>query len=646
MDYKDFEPGSQAASARGDVGYWWKEEDAAERGQYLVAAAQKLRDDDQTNQRSQSNLRHAALYGNFEAASFNVRDYTRQSSLPQNKISLNVVVSCVDTLAAKVSKTRPRPMFTTSGASFRKQRAARLLDKFVRGLFYEAQFHEVAKDVFMDGCIFDAGAMKVYLDANGKIVFERTFPEELFLDAADARYGAPRQLFQRKLIAKEVLCAEYADDAKALEAILATKPPADAYDRGFGDCVEVWEGWHLRSSKQTKDGHHVIAVQGGELFHEEWKFDFFPFAFFRFSKRQLGFWGQGLAERLTGIQVEINRLIRSISEQLRRRGRGRVYLPIDSKIPKDQLRNAIGDIVEFAGPNPPVIDNANAVAAEEFAQLDRLYERAFQEAGISELSAGAKKPSGLDAAVALREFNDIESERFALVGQSWENLPLLATKIAVQLIDANRKAYRVGAPGRRHVEWVDWKEIDLKADEYVIQMFPVSSLPLTPSHRYQRVKEMRADGFIDQATAERLIDMPDIEAETKLALAAYDDVDATIGAILDFDEPRFVAPDEFTNLPLLVERASAAYLRAKHQEDIEPNRISMLIDLIDQASAILSPPQAAVGAPPAMPGSGMQVPAAPMMAPPGGAGDVSLTGGGDISVGPPPPTAVQPLIQQ
>jgi hypothetical protein len=622
IDYTSFDKQNpkHAHNFEGHSGHWWKESRPLERAQLLVAAADELKE--RSTERSQSNLRHAKLYGNFDAVGFGVRDYTKAASAPTNKIALNVVASCVDTLNAKIAKNRPRPSFQTDGGNWKMQQKAKRLDKFTRGLFYEAKIYQVAPEVFLDSLIFDIAAMKVFIDpGTRRLKFERIFPDELFVDDTDGLYGTPRQLFQRKIVAKELLLAEFGEDKALCEVICAAKPPADAFHRGFGDCVEVWEAWHLPSGPDADDGLHVIAMQGAELFKEEWKRDYFPFAFQRFTKRRLGFWGQGLVERLSGIQVEINRLLRSITEQLRRKGRGRIFVPIGSKVVPAHMTNGIADIVFYAGNHPPVIDSSNAVAQEEFMQLERLRSWAYQEAGISELSAGAKKPSGLDAAVAMREFNDIETERFAMQGKNYEQFFLDATEIALDLInEASESGYKVRMPDRRFVEEIDWKDIDFKRDAYVMQMFPVSSLPQTPSHRLQRVRELMADGFVaDKGEARRLLDFPDLDAESHVATAALDDVDATISRILDDPKPKLIPPDEFQNLPLLVQRAQAAYLRGKNH-GAEPERLNMLRRLIDQASNLLlkaqePPPQAA----PPM-GPEMMPPGGPGMMGPGGPG--------------------------
>jgi hypothetical protein len=620
---KTYKSSSEAEKAKkgliaqyGDI-RWWDLKDEDERNKSLMTMATAL--EDASAERQQANLRHARLYENVELDSLTGTDYAaalvRQALYGAGVMRLNVIAACEDTLAAKITKNRPRPNFLTSGASWKSQQKARRLDKWMRGVFYETQVHEKSKPVAMDGFTFGTGFLHVYMNAKKRIECERVIPDEVFIDDTDGMYGKPRVLLRKKRIQREVLVAMF---PKKAQDIYEADPPEG--EPGIKDArtpsVDVWEAWHLPSAEGAGDGLHIIAIDGCELACDPWELDCFPFIPFRFKDRTLGYWGKGIAESLVGIQVELNRLILSISEQLRRKGKSRVFVQMGSKVNPNHLTNGIGDIVYYTG-QPPVVDNSNVVSPEEFMQVDRLYQKAFQEVGISELSAAAKKPSGLDAAVALREYSDIESERFALVHQKWEQFFLDFASLCIEMVSTfSADGYKTKMPGRRTTTEIDWQDIQLAKDAYVMQMFPVSSLPQTPSARYAKVKEMQQDGMISKPVAQRLLEFPDIEAEMNLGNAAIDDVDATISKILDDAKPELEPVEPFQNIDLLIERATASYLFAKHFPDIEEERLSMLRTLISSASqtkanlmAPPAPPPGAMGPP------GMGAPPPPMPGP-------------------------------
>lgn len=649
MDYrdfkgkKDFRPEDNKDTTEEAGEFWWGIEDKEQAGHNLFMAAEAL--EDAASARHMLNLVHARLYGNFDIAGFGARDYNRTASFSllgntTAKLSLNVVASCIDTLAAKICKNKPRPMFVTDGASWPMQQKAKKLNQFGNALFHESRVHEAGTAVTMDKYMYGTGALHAYIDKKThKLKFERAFIDDFLVDDADGVYGSPRQLIRKKLVNRAALMALYPQHADIIRE--ASTHDEDKTIRGNVDVCEVWEAWYLPSFKGAGDGRHMVIVSTGCLEAEEWKLDCFPFVFTRYRKRTLGFWGQGIAEILTGIQVSLNRTFRSIDEQIRRKGKGRILYPINSVDPA-LFDNSVAAHIPYKGNTPPTVDNAPAVSQDELAHAQNLYQKAFQEVGISELSAASKKPSGLDAAVALREFNDIETERFILEGKSHEQMYMDAMELALELIRATGgKGYKVKLPNKRFLIDIDWKDIDLERDQYVLQMFPVSSLPSTPSARLQRVEELRAGGYIDMPEAKRLLDFPDIDAEMNLANSSADDVDACISMILDDAKPKIPPIEVYQNLDMIITRATANYLFAKHH-DCDEDRLRMLRDYINQATAMKVQSIQAM-APPPPPAAGGPAGLGPSAAPgPGGGPAVNNTNNVEIPLQP----AVPPVIGQ
>ena len=598
---------------------WWEvpDEDVAK---HVCDVGSALEQND--SDRQAALIRHMRLYENLDLAIASGSGFAeavvRQIVMQSGYLSLNVGATCVNTLTAKVTKNRPRPFFLASGTSWKNQIKARNLDKWCKGYMYQTKFFQKARPVFVDGCEFGTGFLKVFEGDTGKLACERTFPGEILIDRLDGRDGAPRQLFQEKWVSRDVLtrlypkmAAEIAEAGKR-ERIEST---VDAAPEVVENTIKVLEAWHLPSGTGADDGKHVICIEGACLMKEQWKIDKFPFVVYRFQKRTLGFDGKGVIETVQPIQVELNKGLRSISQQMRRKGKGRTWVQIGSKVVIGNMTNNDGGDIGYYTGAAPTVDNNNAIAQEEFGWIDRLYQKAFQEIGISELSAAAKKPSGLDAAVALREYSDIESERFAPQHQDWEQFSMDFVDLSIDLITKQYgwEAYKVLVPGRRDTLEVDWANIDLDRDSYAMQMWPVSSLPQTPSAQYQRAKEMMQDGFIDKTVAQRLLNFPDVGMEENLLNAMLDDADATISAILDDDEPKLMPLEPYQNLDLIIERGTAWYLFARHRNCPE-DRLSLLRQLIDSATAA----KVKLMAPPPMPGAmpGMP-PGAPPMGPPG-----------------------------
>ncbi len=615
-DYTDFESSSSPKGKKrkkgkvdpveeaGKAAFWWKEPNKEYRARCLVDAAEALHKDQST--RRSLNLLHARLYGNFDMSGFGAREYMRGSVAASTKIAFNITESATDTLASKISKHRPKAAALTDGAKWSEQQKAKRLGRFVEGCFAHAKVYDKDDLIFIDACVFGTGGYKLIMDDDGKVNLERVWLDEMLVDEADARYGAPRQMFQGKLCHRERLAAQFPEHA---DVIRDCKPPNGVEQGGFGDMIQVWEGWHLPSSKTSADGCHSICLEDGtELLYEKWTMNRFPFVFFNFKPRLLGFWGQGVAEMLTGIQLEINRLVRSTSEQLRRKGRGTTWVPLAAKVPPEHFTNAIGNVNYYNGSTPPTIDNQNHVAPEEFQQLDRLWAKGLQIAGVSEMSVSAKKPAGLDAGVAIREWEEIESERFSKQHQRWDAFHVELAEAMLDFVRAfGGPKYITRYEHKKFMETIKWSDVKHEAGEYSLKMYPSSSFPGTPAARRQAVKELEADGTIDKPTALKLLDFPDLEAETNLGNASRDDVDALIEQALEGENIEM--PDKYTNLDQLVERGTAMYLFARnHGADDEA--LDALSALIDAAAAksiaakqpIMPPQPTALPMPGAMPG--------------------------------------------
>jgi hypothetical protein len=623
MDYRDFKsdsgrtPESDKEAALRE-GYWWMAEDDTKAARSLQTTGEALASDNKP--RSTERLVHARLFTNREMSGFAGNQYARAVATTRigespSRITFNVIASCVETLVSKVTKNKPRPSFLTDGGSWEMQQKAKQLTKFMNAVFYETKVHEKAIASTRDATVFGDGFLHVFINAKGRIECERVMPDEILVDDSDALHGSPRQLVRHKSVDLMVLLDTFGDTQEKRLAILsATVRTGDVSRRGRSDMVDVWEGWYLPCGNNK--GRHVIAVNNVALVDEVWTLECFPFVQMHYRDPVVGFWGQGVAEILVGIQVEMNKLVRSISEQLRRKGRGRIFYPKNSINP-EHLDNSVAPTIAYTGGVPPTVDNGAVVSPDEFAQIDALYQRAFQIVGTSELSAQGKKPSGLDAAVALREFNDIETERFAFFVMAYERFFMRFSELCLDLIrEAGGNGYKVRLPNKRFLVELDFADIGLEKDDYVMQMFPVSSLPSTPGARLQRVEELRAGGYIDMPTAKKLLDFPDVDTEMNLANAADDDADASISMILDRPEPQMPDLEPYQDIDKVISRGTASYLYAKHH-GCDEERLDMLRQYINMATAkkleMMAPPPEAMTPmsqgvpPPVTPGAGSPV---------------------------------------
>lgn len=595
---------------------WWSDTDNPVLASSLIAVAKAI--DNRQQSRAVKNLRNARLYANMELSTLRAYSSAPKSTLTKNKIKLNVCKSAVNTLAAKIAKNKPRPLFLTEDGNYDEQRRAELLTQYTTGQFNTAKTYAEGQTAFVDAAVFGTGAIKIYR-TDKEVRTERVLIDEILVDDVDGVYGTPRSLFQRRYIHKEVLIEQFPEHAEAIESAFDNLRKVGDSAMGVSEMIYVVEGWHLPSG-EGKDGLHAIAIDGATLFQEEYKKDYFPFAFFRWETPTLGFYGNSAIEELEGIQIEINKTLMDLSMSSHLFAVPRIFMQLGSNVTKN-LNNDIGAIYNYQG-SAPIFSTPSAQAPDVYNHLWQLYAKAFEIIGVSQLSATSRKPAGLDSGVALREFSDIETERFVLVGQRYEDFFM---EIARQMIDQTRdmmksESREVRIQGAKFVKKIDWKEVDLGEDRYVMQVFPTSLLPHTPAGRLQTVNELTEAGFIDKDKALQLLDFPDVQEFTSLATADIDNTKRLIGRMLHHG--KYEPPDPIMNLQLALKMTQQAYLKAKCDNAPE-DRVEMLRQFMEETLDKLvpknepAPAQQAPTAPPAITDANMMPvePQLPMQAP-------------------------------
>ncbi len=543
------------------------------------------------NYRSLMNLRNARLYGNMQVQGLSAYDYSKISNLPAARATMNVVRACVDTAAARIAKNKPRTLFLTERGKHSEQRRARLLTDYIAGSFEDGGVYQEGQLQFLEGSVFGTGALKVFPE-DGKIRAERAMIDEIYVDDVEGLYGKPRNLYHRKLVPKDSLLELYKKDPVKLEWIKAASESeiSQRYTRIRGvEMVAVVEAWHLRTSKQAKDGRRALCVENGCLEFEQWDRDYFPFVFFKWAPRLLGFYGSGMPEDIIGIQIEINRILRNITESSELFAVPRIFTQKGSSLSKP-LNNKIAGMYEYAGANPPVFLTPAAMSPDIYAHLERLYNRAFEIVGISQLSATGKKPSGLDSGAALREYNDIEDERFSLVSQRYESsfidlsyMFVNETRELVKQASGKHKA-AIKTKSGKFMRSIEWEDVNLEDDRFIMRAYPTNLLPSSPAGRMQKATELTEKGWVPKEHAMALLDFPDVEQFTSLETAAVEDIQFLIEEMVDHG--RYESPDPLMNLPLALRMVQSAYLRAKRDKVPAANLEKMRLFLSESAKII------------------------------------------------------------
>lgn len=589
---------------------WWKARSKSELKEQCLSTVAVLKEQQQFRYRQAGVF--ARLYGNkplYNYIGSGINKIQSQQSLSGDRPTMNVIQSCVDTLTSRVTQSRPRPVFLTDNGDYKERNLAKKLNGFIMGEFYQTKAYEIGEQVLRDAEVLGTGCFKIF-EKDKKACLQRKLVTDLLVDPNDALLGSPRQMFELLLIDRDVL-SEYfpkyrSDIAKAEQAYPDTG--ADS-EKTIADQVIVAECWHLPSSEEAGDGRHVIVCTEGVIYdsndeEEGFTKKTFPFVFLHYSPSIAGFWGQGIPEQLMGTQVEINKLLFQISKSINLVGVPRIFVEDGSKVMKTAFNNEVGSIITYRG-TPPVYSVAPCVPGEMYEQLQRLINYAYQQSGVSALSASAQKPAGLNSGEAIRNFDDLQSDRFASLVRRFDNMYV---DLAYQVIDLAKDIckregkYETVYPNKNGTKQIDLPKMDMLNDPFVIQCFDSSSLPRDPAGRLQKVTEMMQAGILDIPEGRRLLDFPDLEQVERLANASEERILQILDDIVE--SGKYTPPDPFMDLALATKLVTQ-YYNLYSQAKLEEAKAQKLRDFYTQIMALkaeaMQATQPQMGAPGAAP---------------------------------------------
>lgn len=529
--------------------------------------------------------RHFFMYGHSTLTSQHVSpfEFTRE------RVRLNIVQSCVDTLLNKITKNSPRATFLTDDGDWDMQQQAKKREKFVYGQFHKSDVYKKTPVAALSALAYGDGFVKVF--AQGKeLKVEPTLTLSVVVDEKECLYGPPRTWFEIRIMDKGTLKELYPGKAEKITKLQTTPMPFFMSGAVQHDLVQVVEYWKLGIDKETPGVHAILAGDEFLLPLEPYKSNRPPFRRLGFVKNLVGYYHKGVAECVTPYQLEANRTLKRISDALRLVASPKVLLEMGSKIIKSHLNNDVGAIVDYQGSKPEYI-MPQAVGVELFNHLSWCIQQAYQEVGISQLSANSQKPAGLNSGKALREYNDIETERFAGFAKAWEQFHIEIAEDCLEVskeIEEANPGYSVLSPDPKGCEIISFKDIGTDNDKYLIQVYPTSQMPKDPWGRLEYVQELAAGQMLSPEEAMSLLDFPDTQKITSLKTSELEDILATIDFMLTKD--KYLPPEPFQNLETGIQLMKKAYLKYKNK-GCPDDKLDLLYRWVNDALVMLNPPQ-------------------------------------------------------
>lgn len=601
------------------------------------------------------------------------------AAIEENLCTFNAAQNGVETVFAKVTKSRIAIMPLTTGGGPLQRYRAKQLGKAVEGVLDNNHADEIEDDQVMDALVTDhgAGAIKV-IEGDDEVLLEHVPIEDVWFDDAEIRYRKPRCCYHvpRDGWDKYVAIETYANDDTAdregyvgtpetrRAAIMraASKPESWRTNSvpGSAHRVDIFESWHLPSGeveweeyddedgtkkKRAKphDGRHVVAVEGdgGTLVDEPWNEDHFPILLYVPRPRRRSIWGLSLMRDWIGPQREYEKLSKKIQSQHQRMGLSGFLAPKGAEINAREIKSgtgleASGWIAEYdmAGGNPITPLTPEPVAQGTYAYQDSIPRNMLERKGISTLASASQLPAGLQQASgkALQVFDDFEDVRLMPYHHERQRCKVALSWVIIctarRIVDRG-VPYKTQFHGKKGLEVIDWKEVLMDRSEFTLKVFPVSELAKQPAAKFAQLNELLDRQAITIEQFKRLFEIPDLEAENELDTSDTEIIDRTLDIIVTTG--RYISPEPNDDLGMMLARASKFYNLCRLQE-VPEARLQLLRDLQEdvkslqeqakqkaQADAMAAmPPPPPMGPPPGP--HGMAPPAGPLPGmPPGGA---------------------------
>jgi hypothetical protein len=566
--------------------HWWR----APKGEahvQLMADLSQLRDLDQGGRMAMwSRFLGAYLDREIASAMDLSRFRTAATKVTPKLAHLNVSRSALDAVSSKIAGHRTNPMAMTHAGRWKDREKAKKLERWIQGFLYREKYYQhVAPHVFLDGGIFGTGAVKFVTDDDGEdFHLEWTWVGELWVDEAACAFSEPQTLYQVRHFTRQQLLAKF---PRFREFILGLDDVAANEDgTSVTEVVEVVEAWHLKSKPGADDGKHVIVVDGLTLFEEKWNMDCFPFVFWHWGMTPIGFWGTGVMEELSGIQAEINKLLERIQESMHVNATSWVFVPKGANIDVKGLGNRPGKILPYDGPQPPTAVTPPSMHGQVFDHVWRLRDAAYEVVGISQMSAASVKPAGLESGRALRTMQDVESQRFMILADRWQEYTIRVVERALEFareVYGNR-SLKVAWGDTTVAEEIDWKDVRMDKDAFVLRMYPVNFLPSTPAGKMERIEELARLGIFDRAQIQSLMDFPDLQRAMDLNTASYEDLQMIMDDML-YNGKEW-QPQEEMDLERSIAMAQH-YWCLGHKDGAPQDRLNLLVTWMRRARQLL-----------------------------------------------------------
>lgn len=277
----------------------------------------------------------------------------------------------------------------------------------------------------------------------------------------------------------------------------------------------VYTFWHRRSPMMDK-GRKIVFLKDVLLENEEFPFSHDQLPFIRFTDIEYPgeLYGVSFFENVKQLTGTYNNITNMLLRNIVLASHPKWMVPAGS-VALDRLGNDI-TIVQYKGPQAPVLATAPTVPADVFNFREKLKEEFQQISGVFGVSRG-EPPPGIKAGVALQFLSEQESERYNELVLKYNDMILGIGKMTIAVCgdyydESDERMIRV--IGKDNQWMTKFFNVAYLEKDYDIRVQNTSALPRSIAARTQTLLDLN-ERFPNQFTAEQVIDLLDLAQSDK-----------------------------------------------------------------------------------------------------------------------------------
>ena len=444
---------------------------------------------------------------------------------------LNVIKSAVDTVVSKLSQARVRPFFDAIRGDYETVKAARAAQEFFDVWFDAQKIYERAPETARGALLFDGGHF--WIDEDDVQV--HPLPHwELFVNPYEANAVGLRNVTMGMILKRNY-------PMSILKTKFKNAPEMKKYGASARDAVAEYVIFY-----DLEKGRKWYAVNNDIVWCRRIDYKRLPVTSIWWSSPVVGWSTTCLADDLYTIQVAVDEIQLRIDQAIKQSPFNTTYVPVGSDVKASMITNEAGLIIEYneAGGGVPVVATPAPISPEFSRLLDAYMQKAYEIAGVSQLSAQAKKPAGLSSGVALQTLEDVESERHNVTVQSYIHQFVELAELAIEVLPPDAEILPKSMT-RSDVTWADLKR---QKDALHIQFSAGSALAKDPATKIQQIQQLQSLGIDLGPIMPSLLELPDLETAYSVTTASYDYAQSVIQRAAETGEIDFLG---ISNLEML-----------------------------------------------------------------------------------------------